>query len=260
MAHTTKSQRKRIVVQEVQEVETFHNFRMPPFKACNHRQKFLFNAARTSPFVIATGPAGTGKSYVGAHAALQLYFEGKIDTIILTRNPLPTGTSLGFFAGSESEKMAVWLGPVIGTFKKLLRTKTGSDAHFNYLVGKKFIQYQPLETIKGSSFDRTFIFVEESQELSMEQLKTLTTRIGEDSVLFLNGDVAQGNSRNRNERGYREFVAMVVKENEHSEQVKAQDPTHWDATIIPVIEFTADEIVRSGITRKVVSMFERHGV
>lgn len=249
----TKSQRKQAEVGKLIEATTF---KIPPLKACNTRQKQLHSSFRNNPFVIATGPAGVGKSYVGAHAACQMLIEGKIDKIILTRNPLPTGTSLGFFAGSEQEKMSVWLGPIVGTIKKILKTNNNTDSYFEYLVSKGFIVYQPLEVIKGSSFDRTFIFVEEAQELTMEQLKVISTRIGEGSVLFLNGDIKQNNSRNGSNKGFKEFVEMIKKENSYSHQAQEE----WDKIQMPVYEFTVEEIVRSDVVRKIVTMLDKNNL
>lgn len=252
MSGTTKTTRKAAATQKA---ESNKSYRLPAFRPENKKQAELFAATLTEPLVIATGPAGTGKSFVGAYAAVRLLVEKHIDKIILTRNPLPTGTSLGFFAGSGDEKMAVWLGPIIGTIKKILRSEAGSDGFFNYLVEQKKIEYQPLETIKGSSFDNTFILVEESQELCYEQLKTLTTRIGDNSHLFLNGDYAQGNSRNRGEEAFRELVEMIKADHEYLD--KGFELEEWQQIRIPVVEFDETEIVRSDITRKMVSLWNK---
>lgn len=250
---TTKTVRKTAV--ELKEA-TIKGFKLPRFNPANTTQKELFSYCLEAPLVLATGPAGTGKSYVGAFAAARLLVEKHVDKIILTRNPLPTGPSLGFFAGSEKEKMAVWLAPVIGTLKKILKTPTGTgDGYFNYLVENGKIEFQPLETIKGSSFDRTFILVEESQELDFEQLKCLTTRIGEGSHLFLNGDFEQGNSRQRGEQAFKQ-LAEALKEDAEKLSM-GYDLDEWEKIFVPVIEFSDDQIVRSPITRKMVNIFKK---
>lgn len=252
MTGSTKTARKRV---NQEKVENLKAFKLPSFQPKTENQKELYFKALHNPLTIATGPAGTGKSYVGAYVACRLLIEKKIDQIILTRNPLPTGTSLGFFAGSETEKMAVWLGPVIGTLKKILKTETCTgDGFFNYLVEQKKIVYQPLETIKGSSFDNTFIIVEEAQELSFEQLKALTTRIGENSGLFLNGDYRQYNTRNREAIALKSLVEVIKKDAEYL--ALGYELDEWESLEIPVVEFSSSDIVRSDITRKMVKLLE----
>ena len=262
MTGTTKTARKPAgkaarKTETVIKQEKNKSYRLPAFKPENQTQRELFNSVLTSPLSIAVGPAGTGKSFVGAYAAARLLIEKHVDKIILTRNPLPTGTSLGFFSGSGEEKMAVWLGPIIGTLKKILKTANDSDGFFTYLVEQKKIEYQPLETIKGSSFDNTFIIVEEAQELSHEQLKTLTTRIGDNSHLFLNGDYAQSNSRNRGEAALKELVQLIKEDHEYLD--RGFDLEEWENIRIPVIEFSEEDIVRSDITRKMVHLFSKSG-
>jgi predicted ribonuclease YlaK len=253
MPRTTKTQRKTINVQKVEEQK---NYRLPTFQPKSNKQRQLFNACRNSPLVFALGPAGTGKSYVGAYAACQLLNEGEIDKIIITRNPLPMGRSLGFFAGSEAEKMAVWLGPIIGTIKKILSQNSGNDGWFNYLVENKKIVYVPMETCKGLSVDDSFILVEEAQECTLEQLKTLTTRVGDGSTIFLNGDIRQSNSLLTG-KGFKDFLDAVENENKYFTTKAEED---WDKIHIPVFQFENGDIVRSGITRKIVTMFDRQSL
>ena len=214
--------------------------------------------------VIAHGPAGTGKSYCLAYAAAKLLVEGKVDQIILTRNPLPTGSSLGFFAGSESEKMAIWLGPIFGTLKKILKTRnaaTGvtSDTFFEYLIAQKKIIGIPMEVMKGYDFENSFVLVEESQECSDEQLKNLITRAGVGSVIALDGDIKQSNSKLNG--GFKKLIEAINKENDYTKTVTDDSPdASWDGIHIPVIEFDKSEVVRSALVRKLVYMFERQGL
>lgn len=249
MPGTTKTARKTTAAAKQ---ETNKTYRLPTFMPKNKKQQELYAAALQEPLIVATGPAGTGKSFVGAYAAARLLLERHIDKIILTRSPLPTGPSMGFFAGSGDEKMAVWLSPVLGTLKKILKTANDSDGFFTYLVEQKKIEFQPLETVKGSSFDNSFILVEESQELSHEQLKTLTTRIGENSHLFLNGDFEQANSRNR-DLAFRDLVNVLKEDAEYLD--RGFDLDDWEAIRVPVYEFDETEIVRSDITRKMVHLW-----
>lgn len=252
MSSSTKSQRRRINEEKQEQLKAArHTYK---FRPKTDKQGQLFEAMIRSPLSIAVGPAGTGKSFVGCSAAVKLLEEGFIDTIVLTRNPLPTGTSLGFFAGSDAEKMAVWLAPVISTLKKILKTPNNTDGYFDYLVRNGHIVMQPMETVKGSSFDRAFIIVEEAQECDMEQLKNLCTRPGEGSFVFLNGDTRQSNSKLRC-GSFDKLVGAIKEENGHSRWVASED---WDKIEIPVVEFTKDDCVRSGVVRKMLSVFDKY--
>lgn len=253
MATSTKTQRKRINEDKQKEL---NEYKLKAFLPKNHKQKYLFQSCKTSPLTLGLGPAGTGKSYVGAYAACQMLIEGTVDKIILTRNPLPTGSSVGFFAGSEDEKMAVWLGPIIGTIKKILNQYSGNDGYFKYLCANEEIQAIPMEVMKGYSFDDAFIIVEEAQECDIEQLKNLTTRTGENSYIFLNGDTKQKNSKLKGQ-GFSEFVDIIKSENEYSRTHASED---WDKIQIPVVEFNSSECVRSPITKKLIHMFERYDI
>lgn len=252
MPATTKTARKRI---NTEKVEMLKSYKMLPFKAANETQQELYHQALNAPLTIAIGPAGTGKSFVGAYAACRLLVEKQIEKIILTRTPLPTGPSMGFFAGTGQEKMAVWLAPILGTIKKILKTPAGTDGYFNSLIEKGQIEFQPLETIKGSSFDDSFILVEEAQELTFEQLSSLTTRIGDNSHLFLNGDFAQYNTRNREPLALEGLVNVIREDHEFLD--RGYEVDEWESIRVPVIEFTSDEIVRSDITRKMVKLLEK---
>lgn len=254
---STKAARKQANRVEEQEIKVTPA-RLRGFRATSTIQKELFDACIDSPFVIATGPAGSGKSYTMAYAACQLFTAGAIDKIVITRNPIPTGQSLGFFQGDLKVKSMIWGGPIIGTLKKILKTPNGSDGYFQYLVDKSYIEFIPIEVLKGSSFDRTVVIVEEAQECDMEVLKMLSTRIGEDSKIFFNGDLKQTNKKIGNV-GFKTFVDAVKDENGYSQYV-ADPNDEWDTIHLPVIEFTTADIVRSPLTRKIVSMIERKGL
>lgn len=194
-----KSDRKLKTVQKEDEWQKYSKgeFKYAPFKSLSEHQTEAYESALINPLTIAIGPAGTGKSYSGASAAIRHYSEGTIKKIMITRSPLPTGQTAGFRPGDTYEKLMPYLMPLIQTFKKVLKTDSGSDGFFNYLWEKKVIEIQDLETIKGMSFDDTFLIIEEAQECDMEQLKNLFTRPSDTSFIYLNGDIAQSNKRLR---------------------------------------------------------------
>src|SRR3954453_2216343 len=89
-----------------------------PIKALNPTQDIYLHALHSSPQVVVLGPAGTGKTWIAATYAADLYRQHKIRKIILTRPNVPSGRSLGFFPGSLEEKFGPWATPVIDAIKE----------------------------------------------------------------------------------------------------------------------------------------------
>lgn len=212
-------------------------------------QEYLFECLLNDPLVVAVGPAGTGKSYAMAAAGIQLYQSGYIDRIIVLRNPLPTGTSLGFFPGTEKEKLSVWCKPIIETFKKVI----GRNDIFTYLMNKDIISFDSIETLKGISYDYTFLIVEEAQEMSFELLKMLSTRIGHNSVICFNGDANQKNSRLK-DNGFMEFCDRIKEYDQKidDKKLEGKDYSSWEIIRTPIVCFEKEDIIRSDLCRKMV--------
>lgn len=202
-----------------------------------HTQQLLLDAINSNPIVITMGPAGTGKSFCSASKLAQLYLTGKYDYIILSRANVPTGKTLGAFPGTIEEKLSPWLLPITSVLEKQFgKTK------YEYLLNRKTIQMQPLETIRGRSFENSLVMVDESQNLTFEEIKAVTTRLGENSKMVLSGDASQSDVSNGN--GIVKFSSLCMKHNIN----------------IPVVKFSSDDIVRSDIVGELVRMFEKEKV
>lgn len=195
-------------------------------------QNMLLEAIDLFTIVVAIGPAGTGKTYCGCMKTAQLFNTGKYEKIILCRANVPTGKSLGAFPGTVQEKMAPWLAPMSSVLKKAFGV-----THYEILCRKGLIEIQPLETIRGQSFENSLILIDESQNLNMDEIKAITTRLGEGSKMILMGDPNQSDIQNG--LALLKFTALCKK---HGIE-------------IPIIHFGVDDIVRSDIVGKLVRMF-----
>ncbi|WPJ72170.1 hypothetical protein DEEACLCL_00153 [Salmonella phage CRW-SP2] len=195
----TKSARKKEGVEKDDEWMRYSKgeFKIASFQPLSENQQLAYQSALTETLTVTTGPAGTGKSYCGASAAARHLIDKTVSKIIITRSPLPTGQTAGFRPGDTYEKLMPYLMPLIQTLKKVLKTENGSDGFFNYLWEKRIIEIQDLETIKGMTFDDTFLIIEEAQECDMEQLRNLLTRSSDSTYIFVNGDTKQSNKRLR---------------------------------------------------------------
>ena len=201
----------------------------------NDKQKDYLISLLSSPCVICTGSAGTGKTYLAASVAAKDLSERRIRRIVISRANVSTGKSLGALPGTVEEKLAPWLLPVTDVLRRHL-----GDGFYEHALKSGTIQFQPIETIRGRSFDDTVVIIDESQQLTKEELKAITTRMGTRSRLYLMGD--------RSQRDIRvdglEWLTSVV--------IKHELP-------VDIHRFTSDDIVRSDLCASFVRAFEIDG-
>jgi len=191
------------------------------------RQKTYIDAIKYYEQIIVLGPAGTGKTYIAATMAADMYTLKQIDKIIITRPNVASGRPLGFRPGDMQEKMEEWLLPVLGTLRQHLGHNMVETA-----VRNENIEFAPLETMRGRSFENAFILLDEAQNVSKEEMKMFTTRVGEGCKTVINGDIQQSDLPSTSGLG----VALNLAE-------------QYDLNI-PVIEFGIDDIVRSELCKQ----------
>ena len=144
------------------------------------------DALRTSPQVIVLGPAGTGKTWIAATHAADLFRNGQIDKIILTRPNVPCGRSLGYFPGTLEDKFAPWAAPVVEAIKERI-----GRAAYEIALKKGEIELVPFEVMRGRWWKNAFVLLDEAQNTTAAEIKTFLTRIGDDCTVVVNGDVSQ---------------------------------------------------------------------
>lgn len=198
----------------------------------NRKQEQLIKAIEENNLVITLGCAGTGKTYCSAGTIVKLYSKGGYEKIVLARSNMPTGKSLGSFPGDIKDKLKPFLMPMLDVLEEFF-----GKGKFEYMINKGEIEMQPIETIRGRSFKNALILVDEAQNLTMDELKAISTRLGENSKLVMMGDPAQSDHKNGEDLAK---FALLLRKN------KIQ---------LPVIEFNSDEIVRSDIVADLVKMF-----
>ena len=227
-----KAKRKKdSFINELQSAASFH------IQPKNPTQQYLLECIENSSITVAIGPAGTGKTYCTGMKISQLFLRGDYNRIVLSRANVPTGRTLGFFPGSVQQKMRPWLMPMTDVLKQGL-----GKGRFEFMEQKNEIEVQPIETIRGRSYDNSLIMVDEAQNLSIEEIKAITTRLGENSKLILSGDPAQSDVERGNNLLY--FANMCQK---------------YEIDI-PVVRFTVNDIVRSDIVTRLVKMFDRESL
>ena len=159
-----------------------------------------------------TGPSGTGKTLLAIAAALeQLKGIGspdyaKYEKLIVTRPVQPVGKDIGFLPGTLEEKMEPWISPIRDNVNFLMNNRKGnkkrtlvdpaksriSDEYYLALMQEKgLIEIEAITFIRGRSIPNAYIIIDEAQNLSMHELKTIITRVGDGTKLVLTGDIEQ---------------------------------------------------------------------
>jgi phosphate starvation-inducible PhoH-like protein len=237
--HFSKKRRRSVQPLGTAEIIEFHNSKfeaervLPPIKALNPKQAAYLDALRTSPQVIVLGPAGTGKTWIAATHAADLFRTGCIDKIILTRPNVPCGRSLGYFPGTLEDKFAPWAAPVTEAIKERI-----GKAAYEIALKKGDIELVPFEVMRGRSWKNAFVLLDEAQNCTVAEIKTFLTRIGEDCSVVINGDVSQCDL---DEASGLRIVIRLIKSQTLS---------------VPVVEFTRKDIVRSGVCAMWVRAFD----
>ena len=191
----------RRVANDYAVVETVRNYTEPRhavwgINARNREQNFALNLLLDPEIDIVTllGTAGTGKTLLTLAAALaQTLDEQLYKEIIMTRVTVPVGEDIGFLPGTEEEKMAPWMGALMDNLEVLTQPTTGSkwgrNATDEFLMSK--IKIKSLNFMRGRTFLNRFIIIDEAQNLTPKQMKTLITRAGPGTKVVCLGNIAQ---------------------------------------------------------------------
>jgi phosphate starvation-inducible protein PhoH and related proteins len=237
--HVNKKRRRNGRSSGTAEIIEFHGSKLeserllPPIMALNPAQADYLDALRTSPQVVVLGPAGTGKTWIAATHAADLYRNRHISKIILSRPNVPCGRSLGFFPGSLEDKFAPWAVPIVDAIKDRIGT-----AAYQIALKRGDIEMVPFEVMRGRSWKEAFVLLDEAQNTTPAEIKTFLTRIGEDCTVVINGDVSQCDL---NEASGLSTVLHLIRSR---------------SLPVPVIEFGLGDIVRSGLCAMWVRAFE----
>tara|TARA_R110000744_G_scaffold117175_3_gene219063 strand:- start:2451 stop:3749 length:1299 start_codon:yes stop_codon:yes gene_type:complete len=138
------------------------------------------------------GPAGTGKTLLAAAAGLEQVLHstsknGGYNKLIITRPVQPMGRDIGFLPGSIEEKMAPWVAPIKDNLQFLFGDKTALEMQME----QGTIEIEAMTYIRGRSISNAFIIVDEAQNLTIHELKTIITRVGDNTKIVLTGDIQQ---------------------------------------------------------------------
>lgn len=155
----------------------------------NKEQKFALHALKSDdiPLVSLTGLAGSGKTFLALMSGIDALNSKKYERIVVTRSIQPVGRELGYLPGDINEKMAPWMAPLLDNFKHHFKDRV----YFECMIDKGQIEIAPLSFIRGRTFNNSYLIVDEAQNATIHELKTIITRMGENSKIVLMGDTDQ---------------------------------------------------------------------
>lgn len=157
------------------------------FEGRNPRQKFHYRSIRQNQVTVALGYPGTGKTYVSVVAACELFLRGEIDRIVIVRPAVAAGgEEHGFLPGDIGKKLAPWARPVIDIIGKCIGAERLRAA-----TAAGLIEAMPFTYMRGLTFDRAFVILDEAQNTTPEQIRLFTQRMGEDVRVVIDGDIMQ---------------------------------------------------------------------
>lgn len=165
--------------------------------ARNREQNFALNILMNPEidFVTLLGPAGTGKTLLAIAAALQQTLEmGRFSEVIITRVTMPVGEDIGFLPGSEEEKMTPWMGALQDNLEILIKGDANAGewqrAATSELIKNK-VKIKAMSFMRGRTFINKLLIIDEAQNLTPKQMKTLITRAGPGTKVICMGNLAQ---------------------------------------------------------------------
>lgn len=187
--------------------------------------------------VIAIGPAGTGKTMHACKKGLYHLRNGTVDKLIITRPTVSIDNEqLGFLPGNMHEKMEPWTLPIYDFFLEELNYH-----ELQNLVQKQLIEVSPLAYMRGRTFRNSYIIADEMQNASINQIKTLLTRLDDTSKVVLTGDLDQCDIENS---GLDDLITRL---------------TRFDYDIDPMYchiqEFSMDDVQRSAFVKYILSIY-----
>lgn len=196
-------------------------------------QKEFINALASNQIIFASGPAGTGKTFLAIAYALEEVFSGRKNKIVMTRPVVEAGESLGFLPGDLSQKLNPYLRPLYDAMDLLLNPQ-----QIKRLEENGTIEIAPLAYMRGRSLNNSVVILDEAQNTTSGQMRMFLTRIGESSTAVITGDPTQIDLPKKSDSGFTEAMKILC-----------------GIESLSVVRFSHRDTVRSRIVREIVKAY-----
>ena len=207
------------------------------FKCKTDNQKKFVRLIDKNQIIICAGPAGTGKTYVACAEALRLLARGEYRKIIVAKSvTVLEGEDVGYLKGTLREKMEPIMVSFMDNFHKIIGKELTQD-----LEKAELLEITPLAYIRGRSIDNSIIIVDEAQNITLKNMRSTMTRIGDHSKMIIMGDTRQIDINKRDSSSLSKIVELFSGQEE-----------------IGVMEFERADIVRNPLIIKIEELFDEN--
>lgn len=213
-----------------------YNISGKPIKCKSENQQQLVDAYEKNDMVFATGPAGTGKTYLSIALAVRALKEKTARKIILSRPAVEAGEKLGFLPGDMKEKIDPYLQPLYDALGDMLPAVKLQD-----MMEKNIIQIAPLAFMRGRTLSDAVVILDEAQNTTPAQLRMFLTRMGWDTKMIITGDMTQIDLPKGQRSGLSEALQILK-----------------DVEGIGFVELNKKDIVRHKLVTRIVNAYESH--
>ena len=218
-----------------QENLIIHGMNGKPITARTENQQLLVNAFENNDLVFATGPAGSGKTFVAIALAVKALKNKEVRKIILSRPAVEAGEKLGFLPGEMKDKLDPYLQPLYDALQDMIPA-----AKLKEYMDNNVIQIAPLAFMRGRTLNDAVIILDEAQNTTTHQIKMFLTRLGMNAKMIVTGDVTQIDLPPSTTSGL--IQAMQILKGVNG---------------IGKIEFTKKDIVRHKLVQRIVEAYDK---
>ena len=195
--------------------------------------------------VIATGPAGSGKTLLATEIGIKNFLEGTYEKLIFVRPAITTDEDIGFLPGTLEDKLGPFIRPLYDILYNYITPQEVKE-----LIDEKIIEIAPLAYMRGRTFKKCWIIADEMQNSSISQMKMMLTRLGEGTRLIITGDLEQ-NDRHDEINGLQDFLFRF----KNKTNILDLDTNYRTLESITSLEFNTNDIERSEVVKEVLNIY-----
>jgi len=217
-------------------------------------QKLAIQHLKTKQVVVLRNTLGTGKTFLACTHAANAYLRGEIDKIVILRpyEPVSGSKTMGFTSGNIETKMMYLVQTLLADIELVV-----GKGEFDYMLEHQLLVVESLEFVRGRSYKRSCVILDEAQNANVATMQAMLGRIEDDSQLILCGDDV-GQKDIKEASGMTWLVRMLDKVKQTRPDYLDTDDMNQVFENIGVVNFTTDDIVRSGITKFFAKVFNNY--